>query len=84
MLCLLPLICLLLAPASTYQVLPSFLKRSQSVLGLEAETSPLDESFDTFVKQAMSDSHVPGLAIAVIKDGVTYTKVVKMLSPEVD
>ncbi len=37
--------------------------------------NPLDKSFDKFVHETLSRLHVPGVAVAVIKDGVTYIKV---------
>lgn len=50
-------------------------QKFQSLLGGKTATNPLDKSFDKFVHETLSRLHVPGVAVAVIKDGVTYTKV---------
>ena len=49
-------------------------QKFQSLLNGEKNANPLDQSFDKFVHAILSTWHVPGVAVAVIKDGVTYTK----------
>ncbi|SEP27137.1 serine hydrolase [Mucilaginibacter sp. OK283] len=40
-----------------------------------AQTNPNIQEFDNYVQQAVTDWHVPGLAIAIVKDGkVVFTK----------
>ena len=83
MLYTLPLTSLLLfLRVSAFQV-PGFIKRPQNALNGKAGKQPLDRDFDYFIKNVLSEQHTPGMAIAVVKDGVTYTKVNRDLYAEV-
>ena len=55
-------------------------QKFQSLLSGEKADNPFDKSFDKFVHETLSTWHIPGVAIAVIKAGVTYTKVSSVYS----
>lgn len=40
-----------------------------------AADGPFDESFNAFVEDILDRLHVPGLSIAVVDDGIVYSKV---------
>ena len=77
MLSILLLIPLLAVYGSASQSSPNYeyFQKLQSALSWKTASTPFDKPFDKFVDQTLSRWHVPGLAIAVIKDGITYTKV---------
>jgi CubicO group peptidase (beta-lactamase class C family) len=56
---------------------------SQSFLGNHdpqvADNTPFHPSFDSFVDSLMKDWHIPGLAIAVIHENKTWSKVILLL-----
>jgi hypothetical protein len=57
---------------------------SQSFLGnLDAQVAnntPFHPSFDAFVDDLMKDWHIPGLAIAVVHENQTWSKVILLLA----
>ncbi len=71
------LVSLLAASSNAFQASSKYkyFQKFQSALGGKTASAPFDKTFDRFVDHTLSKWHVPGLAIAVIKDGVTYTKV---------
>jgi len=69
------LLCLTLASSS---------HPSQSFLGnldaQVADNNPFDPSFDSFVDSLMKSWHIPGLAIAVVHENKTWSKVISLLA----
>lgn len=63
--------------------LASSLHTSQLFLGSHnvqiAEKTPLHPSFDLFVDRLMQEWHIPGLAIAVVHENKTWSKVIPFL-----
>jgi CubicO group peptidase (beta-lactamase class C family) len=63
--------------------LASSLLSSQLFLGnydaQNADNTPFHPNFNTFVDELMSDWHIPGLAIAVIHENKTWSKVIMPL-----
>lgn len=59
---------------------------SQSFLGnldaQVADNTPFHASFDSFVDDLMKDWHIPGLAIAVVHENKTWSKVILLLALE--
>jgi hypothetical protein len=59
---------------------------SQSFLGnldaQVADNTPLHPSFDAFIDDLMKDWHIPGLAIAVVHENKTWSKVILLLALE--
>jgi CubicO group peptidase (beta-lactamase class C family) len=47
-----------------------------------ADNTPFHPSFDSFVDSLMKDWHIPGLAIAVVHENKTWSKVILLLTLE--
>lgn len=69
------LLCLTLASSSHPS--QSFLSNHDAKV---ADTTPFHPSFDLFVDSLMKDWHIPGLAIAVIHENKTWSKVILLLA----
>lgn len=48
---------------------------------LQSEAGPFDAAFDAFVEDTLQAWHVPGLSVAVVDGGKTYSKVSVSSSP---